>query len=49
VKSLDKTLKAASEGEYELFKTSSHFDSTALHPEWLGHETEQVKQLGKAS
>jgi aryl-alcohol dehydrogenase-like predicted oxidoreductase len=46
---VNKTVKAAADGEYELFKTSSHFDSTALHPEWLGHETEQVKQLGKTS
>jgi predicted aldo/keto reductase-like oxidoreductase len=43
---LDKTAAAAGKGEYELFKTSSHFDSTAMHPEWLGPETEQVKQLG---
>jgi len=43
---LNKTAPAAGRGEYELFKTSSHFDSTAMHPEWLGPETEQVKQLG---
>jgi uncharacterized protein len=43
---LNKTAEAASQGEYELFKTSSHFDSTAMHPDWLGGETEQVKQLG---
>ncbi len=43
---LNKTAEAASKGEYELFKTSSHFDSTAMHPDWLGGETEQVKQLG---
>lgn len=42
---LKKTEKAAAAGEYELFKTSSHFDSTAQHPEWLGPETKQVKQL----
>jgi predicted aldo/keto reductase-like oxidoreductase len=46
---VDKTAKAAAQGEYELFKTSAHFDSTALHPEWLGPETEHVKALGKAS
>ena len=43
---LSKTAQAASKGEYELFKTTAHFDSTAKHPEWLGPETPQVKQLG---
>ncbi len=43
---LDKTAGAASKGEYELFKTTSHFDSTAMHPDWLGPETAQVQQLG---
>jgi predicted aldo/keto reductase-like oxidoreductase len=46
---LSKTAQAASEGEYELFKTTAHFDSTAKHPEWLGPETPQVKQLGSES
>lgn len=43
---LQKVAPHAAQGKYELFKTSSHFDSTALHPEWLGEETEQVKALG---
>jgi hypothetical protein len=43
---LSKTEEAAANGEFELFKTSAHFDSTAQHPEWLGSETKQVKQLG---
>jgi aryl-alcohol dehydrogenase-like predicted oxidoreductase len=43
---LDKTATAASNGKYELFKTSSHFDSTAQHPEWLGSETALVRELG---
>jgi aryl-alcohol dehydrogenase-like predicted oxidoreductase len=43
---LRKTEQAAANGEYELFKTSAHFDSTAQHPEWLGSETQQVRQLG---
>ncbi len=42
---LDKTVAPAARGEYELFKTSSHFDSTAQHPEWLGPETFEVQQL----
>jgi predicted aldo/keto reductase-like oxidoreductase len=44
---LKKTAAAAATGEYELFKTTSHFDSTAQHPEWLGPETPRVKELGK--
>jgi len=42
---LAKTKDAAANGEYELFKTTAHFDSTAKHPEWLGPETLEVKQL----
>ena len=33
---LAKTAVAAAEGKFELFKTSSHFDGTAAHPEYLG-------------
>lgn len=33
---LDRTRQAAAHGEYEKFKTSAMFDSTAQHPEWLG-------------
>jgi predicted aldo/keto reductase-like oxidoreductase len=43
---LNRTAQAAAKGEYELFKTTAHFDSTAKHPEWLGSETKQVQQLG---
>ena len=35
---LSKTQTAAAHGEFELFKTSTKFDSTAQHPEWLGEE-----------
>lgn len=42
---LAKTSKPASYGEYELFKTTSHFDSTAQHPEWLGGDSSRVKAL----
>ena len=42
---LDKTSKAAQAGEYELFKTTSHFDETARNAEWLGDDTARVKQL----
>src|SRR5262249_15706618 len=33
---LAKTKQAAADGQFELFKTSQHFDSTSEHPEWLG-------------
>lgn len=33
---LDRTKTAAAQGEFELFKTSARFDSTAQHPEWFG-------------
>ena len=33
---LAKTQVAASDGKYELFKTTSHFDGTAQNPKWLG-------------
>ena len=42
---LAKTAAAASKGEYELFKTTSIFDSTATHPQWLGDEPEHVKEM----
>jgi predicted aldo/keto reductase-like oxidoreductase len=42
---LAKTAKAASRGEFELFKTTSIFDGTAYHPKWLGDEPERVQQV----
>jgi predicted aldo/keto reductase-like oxidoreductase len=42
---LAKTEKAASRGEFEPFKTSSIFDSTAEHPDWLGEEPKRLKSL----
>lgn len=33
---LDRTREAASEGKFELFKTTNHFDGTAANPKWLG-------------
>jgi predicted aldo/keto reductase-like oxidoreductase len=33
---LAKTERAAGSGQFELYKTSDHFDSTSHHPEWLG-------------
>jgi aryl-alcohol dehydrogenase-like predicted oxidoreductase len=45
---LAKTKGAASKGEFEPFKTSSIFDSTATHPEWLGEEPPRLKELMQA-
>jgi aryl-alcohol dehydrogenase-like predicted oxidoreductase len=42
---LRKTAKPASNGEFELFKTTSLFDSTAANPEWLGEEPERLQKM----
>jgi hypothetical protein len=42
---LAKTRGAAAHGEFEPFKTSSIFDSTATNPEWLGEESRRVRKL----
>jgi len=42
---LAKTEKAAAQGEFEPFKTSSIFDATAYHPEWLGEEPERLQRI----
>ena len=42
---LAKTKQAASRGEFEPFKISSIFDSTAVHTEWLGEEPKRLTQL----
>ena len=42
---LAKTLKAATSGEFEPFKTTSIFDGTARNPEWLGEEPQRVQEL----
>jgi predicted aldo/keto reductase-like oxidoreductase len=33
---LERTAKAAMDGQFELFKTSTQFDATARNPDWLG-------------
>jgi aryl-alcohol dehydrogenase-like predicted oxidoreductase len=40
-----RTRPYATEGKYEFFKTSSHFDSTARHPDWLGEDSPVVQRL----
>jgi len=42
---LARTANVASRGEFEPFKTSSIFDATASHPEWLGEEPQHVRDL----
>jgi len=42
---LAKTSAAALTGRFEPFKTTSIFDGTAEHPEWLGEEPQEFKQL----
>ena len=42
---LAKPAKAASRGEFELFKTTSVFDGTARNPKWLGEEPQRVQQV----
>ena len=42
---LARTVSAARGGEYELFKTTTHFDSTIKNPAWLGGEPGRVKTL----
>ena len=40
---LSKTKQSASRGKFELFKTTSVYDGTATHPEWLGEEPPAVQ------
>jgi uncharacterized protein len=42
---ITKSEGAAMKGEFELFKTTSHFDTTARHPDWLGSDSEAVQSL----
>jgi aryl-alcohol dehydrogenase-like predicted oxidoreductase len=42
---LAKTSSAAATGRFEPFKTTSIFDGTAEHPEWLGEEPPEYRQL----
>src|SRR5689334_6452678 len=46
---LDKTAEAASRGKFELFKTTSIYDGTAVHPEWLGEEPKEVQRVMQTS
>lgn len=46
---LAKTEQAAARGEYELFKTTSVYDGTAAHPEWLGEEPPKIQRVIQTS
>lgn len=46
---LNRTAEAASRGEYELFKTTSIYDGTATHPEWLGEEPPKAQRVMQTS
>jgi aryl-alcohol dehydrogenase-like predicted oxidoreductase len=46
-KLLAKTRRVAASGKFELFKTTSHFDSTAKRPEWLGKDPAEAEALAK--
>jgi len=46
---LAKTKDAAATGNWELFKTSNHFDSTAKNPDWLGAESPHVKAVAPSA
>jgi aryl-alcohol dehydrogenase-like predicted oxidoreductase len=42
---ISKTEEAAMNGKFELFKTTSHFDTTARHADWLGADSPEVQKL----
>lgn len=42
---LAKTKPEAMRGKYEPFKTSSIFDGTATHPDWIGKEPKRLRDL----
>ena len=42
---LARTAQPAARGEYELFKTTSIYDGTASHSEWLGEEPPKVQRV----
>jgi aryl-alcohol dehydrogenase-like predicted oxidoreductase len=42
---LARTRNAADRGQFELFKTTSLFDATALNPDWLGEEPKYLQDM----
>ena len=45
---LARTATAAASGEFELFKTTSIYDGTAQHPDWLGEEPQRWQDTVQA-
>jgi predicted aldo/keto reductase-like oxidoreductase len=45
---LARTATVAASGEFELFKTTSIYDGTAQHPEWLGDEPQRWQDTVRA-
>ena len=45
---LSRSRPYATQGKYELFKTSATFDGTAKHHQWLGEDVESVTRLAPA-
>jgi len=45
---LARTAAAAASGEFELFKTTSIYDGTAQHPDWLGEEPQRWQDTVQA-
>jgi aryl-alcohol dehydrogenase-like predicted oxidoreductase len=41
----ERAASSGANGEYELFKTTTLFDSTTEHPDWMGEESERARQL----
>ena len=46
---LDATAASADAGDFELFKTTDHFDGTAHNPDWLGGDTAETAALAPKS
>ena len=42
---LARTKQAAARGEFELFKTTSIYDATTTHPEWMGEESKRIQAM----
>lgn len=42
---ISKSEQVALNGKYELCKTTSHFDTTARHPDLLGPDSDAVQNL----
>ena len=43
-----RTKNDGADGRWELFKTTSIFDSTATHPDWLGEEPQRLQDMVQA-